>query len=329
MQHYIFVLIFALFIDAIVGDPKWLWKYIPHPVIGFGKLIAIGEKLGNDEKYSDGLRKLNGFIIIFALCFIVILIGVLLQYICMKLGYWGLGLEILILACFLAQKSLYDHVLNVYCEYMDRGLEGARYAVSMIVGRNPNNLDEPAISRAAIESLAENSSDGVIAPIFFYILFGLPGLLFYKMVNTADSMIGHKNKRYFYFGYASAKLDDIVNFIPARITALIALIAAFIKKGFKALKKCFINMMHDAPQHRSPNGGWPESVYAAFLNIQLSGPRIYDDVEVNEPLQNIDGRIASMEDIKSALVFFKINMALVLFFSILFYGLIIVFDVFL
>lgn len=319
LQHSILVLIFALIIDAIIGDPKWLWKNIPHPITGFGKLITIAEKWGNNKNFSDHIKKLNGFIAIFILYSIATFMGVIVEYVCWQSGYWGISLEILVVACFLAQKSLYDHVFDVYHQFKIYGIDGARHAVSMIVGRNPDNLDEAAISRAAIESLAENSSDGVIAPILFYLFFGLPGLLFYKMVNTADSMIGHKNLRYFYFGYFAAKLDDVANFIPARITAFIGLIAALIKKGTIVFKKCFVNMMYDGPRHRSPNGGWPESVYAAFLDIQLSGPRIYDGIIVDEPLQNINGRIAKMEDIKVALAFFKTNMRLVLLIFLIVY----------
>lgn len=319
MQHVIFVLIFAFIIDAILGDPKWLWSRIPHPVMGLGKVIAFTERLGNKSKFTDRIRRINGFIAIVVLVLFAILLGSALQYLCMLLGLWGIVLEILIVACFLAQKSLYDHVYDVYNAFVNDGLKGARYSVSMIVGRNPEGLNESAIARAAIESLAENSSDGVIAPIFFYCLFGLPGLIFYKMVNTADSMIGHKNQRYASFGFAAARLDDFANFLPSRITALIALLVVFLIKGWKCAKRCFTVMIIDAPQHRSPNGGWPESVYAAFLGVQLSGPRVYDNIEVNEPIQNVNGRIAAIEDIKYALHFFKLNMLLVLLLFILFY----------
>lgn len=319
MQHVIFVLILALCIDAIIGDPKWLWARLPHPIILFGKLIAYAEQIGNNQNFSNKTRRLNGFFAIFILVMIAIFFGFLLQSFCYIFGVWGVGIEILIVACLLAQKSLYDHVFDVYHAFKISGLKEARASVSMIVGRNPDNLDEPAIARAAIESLAENSSDGVIAPIFFYCLFGLPGLFFYKMVNTADSMIGHKNKRYEYFGFAAARLDDIANLLPARITALIALMVVFITKGWSLTKYCFAVMILDAPQHRSPNGGWPESVYAAFLGIQLSGPRIYDNIKVNEPIQNINGRIATIDDIRIALRFFKLNMLLVLLLFILLY----------
>lgn len=310
MQQCIFVLVYALVLDAIIGDPKWFWRYLPHPVMLFGKCIHFLEKKQNKKRLSSRQQKINGLYAIALLSIIAIFIGFILQNICVLLGLWGVGLEIIIVACFLAQKSLYNHVFDVYNQFNLNGIKAARYAVSMIVGRNPNHLDEAAIARAAIESLAENSSDGVVAPIFFYVLFGLPGLLFYKMVNTADSMIGHKNERYFYYGYGAAKLDDIVNFLPARITAFIALCAVFIRKGIKEAQKCFLLMMQDAPKHRSPNGGWPESIYAAFLGIKLSGPRIYDNVAVNDPILNNNGRDASIGDIEAALHFFKFNMKL-------------------
>jgi adenosylcobinamide-phosphate synthase len=205
-------------------------------------------------------------------------------------GPLGWLAEIAAVSIFLAQKSLADHVGAVAGGLREGGLEGGRAAVSHIVGRDPGTLDVAGVSRAAIESLAENASDGVIAPALWYAVFGLPGLLVYKMINTADSMIGNFSDRYRDFGRAAAKLDDAVNLVPSRVTGLFAALAAWTLYGRSAARRSFGVMMRDARLHRSPNSGWPESAFAGALGLALAGPRIYGGALVREPMQNAAGR---------------------------------------
>jgi adenosylcobinamide-phosphate synthase len=167
-----------------------------------------------------------------------------------------------------------DHVAAV-ASGLTRSLQDGRTAVSHIVGRDPQRLDEAGVSRAALESLAENTSDGIVAPAFWYALLGLPGLVAYKAINTADSMIGHKTERYINFGWASAKLDDAVNFIPARLTGLLFAAAAAISNPENG-RAALAAMWNDARNHQSPNAGWPEAAMAGALGLRFGGPRDYD-----------------------------------------------------
>jgi adenosylcobinamide-phosphate synthase len=199
---------------------------------------------------------------------------------------------------FIAAKSLSDHVEAVVEPLKTNDLPGARQAVSMIVGRNSNHLDSNDIARAALESLAENTSDGVTAPLFWGVLLGFPGVLIYKLVNTADSMIGYKSERYADFGWASARFDDLVNYIPARLTALMYAIIS--RNTLKVLRIT----LRDASQHRSPNAGWPETSVAASIGVKLSGPRIYGDVKTKDPWLNGDGRNPTGYDLFSGLRLF-------------------------
>jgi adenosylcobinamide-phosphate synthase len=217
----------------------------------------------------------------------------------------GWLLEIAVVSIFLAQKSLADHVRAVATGLREGGLEGGRRAVSMIVGRDPNSLDRAGVSRAAIESLAENFSDGVVAPAFWYALFGLPGLFAYKMTNTADSMIGHRSDKYLHFGRWSARADDFANWIPARLSAAIVALGAFTLGGIAVARDSFNGAMRDAGLHRSPNAGWPESAFAWALGISLAGPRIYAGETVQQVWLNGSGRTAlDIADIEAALKLF-------------------------
>ena len=193
-------------------------------------------------------------------------------------------------AVFIAQKSLGDHVQAVARGLKRDGVEGGRLAVSMIVGRDPKTLDGPGVCRAAIESLSENFADGVVAPAFWYAIAGLPGLLAYKMLNTADSMIGHKNERYIDFGWASARLDDLANWPAARISALLIALAAWLRLGWDAGRMSLSAALRDHGLHRSPNSGWPEAAMAGALDLQLAGPRIYGGVPVSESMMHAAGR---------------------------------------
>lgn len=213
---------------------------------------------------------------------------------------FGWIVEAVIVAVFLAQRSLYDHVAAVVRAFAGGGLAAAREAVSRIVGRDPETLDEAGVCRAAIESNAENYSDGVLAPIFWYAVAGLPGLLIYKLVNTADSMIGHRNARYRSFGWASARLDDLLNLIPARLCGLLIAAAAPVVGG--SPKEALAIMLRDARFHRSPNAGWPEAAMAGALGLALAGPRSYGGVVIEDRWMGAGGRIAARpEDISRSL----------------------------
>lgn len=280
----------ALVIDRIIGDPHWLWSKISHPVVLFGKAIAFFESRFNGKGLNDRARRSYGILTILALLLASLLAGWIIANGLAGLGLFGTAVEILIVAALLAQKSLSDHVAAVATGLRQGGLEGGRQAVSMVVGRDPQSLDQPAICRAAIETLAENFSDGVIAPALYYAIFGLPGLFAYKMLNTADSMIGHKTQRYLAFGWASARLDDLANWPAARLSAPLIAAGAWIERGRKAADRALQVALTDHGLHRSPNSGWPESAMAGAIDVALAGPRIYSGERVQEPLQNAAGR---------------------------------------
>jgi len=260
----------ALLLDAALGEPAWLWSRIPHPAVLMGRAVEEGNKAFN----TGPNRKAAGAVMIagFAIC------AIALGYV-IAAGGWIL--ELVAVAILLAQRSLAQHVAEV-ARGLGRDLGEARRAVGLIVGRDTATMSPEDIARAAIESAAENLSDGVVAPAFWYLLFGLPGILVYKIVNTADSMIGHRTPRHEAFGWAAARLDDLLNFVPARLTAL--LIAALDGKlgDWRAIAA-------DARLHRSPNAGWPEAAMARGLGLALSGPRSYEGVRQDFPFVNAPG----------------------------------------
>jgi len=237
MEIKLIILALALVLDRVVGDPPQLWQKVPHPVVLFGKAISWGEKRLNDHSLSVNALRSNGMWLIIGLVISCVVVGLALDYLLPYLGTAGALVEITIVAVFLAQKSLADHVRAVASGLREEGIEGGRKAVSMIVGRNPDQLDEGGISRAAIESLSENASDGIVAPAFWFLVGGLPGLFAYKLINTADSMIGHLNDRYRHFGRFAARLDDVANYIPARLTGLLTAIAAAFTVDKKSREK--------------------------------------------------------------------------------------------
>jgi adenosylcobinamide-phosphate synthase len=289
MDLRVLTLALALAIDKVFGEPDILWKNMPHPIIWFGKLIELADQAFNKGDASPYAKRRNGFLVIAVLLVVAGIGGAVLHWIFMKFGIIGLVAEALVASVFLAHKSLLDHVRDVAAALRQGGLEAGRLSVARIVGRDTATLDEAGVCRAAIESLAENFADGVIAPAFWYLVAGLPGLLAYKMLNTADSMIGHMNDRYRDFGRASAKLDDAANFVPARLTGVLYALATWFSCGADAARHSFSTMMRDARLHRSPNSGWPEAALAGGLNIALAGPRVYKGVSANEPLLNGSG----------------------------------------
>ncbi|MGU3400726.1 adenosylcobinamide-phosphate synthase CbiB [Brucellaceae bacterium D45D] len=311
MEIKLIILSLALILDRVIGDPPKLWQNLPHPVMLFGKAIAWGEKRFNDPALSATTLRRNGMALTVALVAACIVFGLIVEALLPLAGTAGAVVEILIVAVFLAQKSLADHVCAVLDGLREEGIEGGRKAVSMIVGRNPDQLDEGGVSRAAIESLAENASDGIVAPAFWFLIAGLPGLFAYKLINTADSMIGHINDRYRDFGRFAARLDDVVNYLPARLTGLLAVVAAAFMHGRSAGARAFSIMRRDARLHRSPNAGWPEGAFAGALDLALAGPRQYGTEKVEGLTLNASGkRDADAGDIGASLGLFWATMSL-------------------
>ncbi|MCA0407164.1 MAG: adenosylcobinamide-phosphate synthase CbiB [Proteobacteria bacterium] len=292
------VMALALGIDAALGWPSALYARLRHPVVWLGALIDALEARLNRPERSVGLRRAGGVVLVVIVVGLASLVGVLLTRLAPE-GWPGVILLGVLGWPLIAARSLHDHVKAVADPLVVGDLAGARHAVSMIVGRDPNQLDAAGVARAAIESLAENTSDGVTAPLFWGAVLGLPGLFAYKAINTLDSMVGHRTPRFEAFGWASARLDDLVNLIPARLTGvLFALVAGRLRSGCTA-------MLRDAPKHRSPNAGWPEAAMADAVGVRLSGPRAYEGRVAEEPYVNAQGREAGAEDIVAALALYR------------------------
>jgi len=265
-------LVLAMLIDALFGEPDWVWKKLPHPTVLMGRMIGWAEtKFNKDEQ-----RIPKGAAVILVLSAMVWWLGTLVPH----LPFGGL-FEVLLAAILIAQKSLTQHVQAV-SDGLRKSLSHGRQAVSMIVGRDTSEMDDAAIARGAIESAAENFSDGVVAPIFWFLIAGLPGLMVYKLVNTADSMIGYRTEKYEEFGKFAARLDDALNWVPARLSAIAFMIAQRRWDIWGLIRR-------DAPLHRSPNAGWPEAAMAAGLDVALSGPRSYEGEMRDFPWVNEDG----------------------------------------
>jgi len=266
-------ILLALILDAFLGEPVWIWSKIPHPTVLMGRIIKWCEL-----KYNNGInRKNKGILFIASMVIFLAIFGYLIE----KLPFSAIW-KILIVAILLSHKSLTEHVTAVSLG-LQKNLSQGRTAVAMIVGRDTANLAETDIARSAIESAAENFSDGIIAPLFWFLIGGLPGILIYKFVNTSDSMIGYKNIQYNQFGWAAARLDDLLNWIPARLSGLLICI---VHQNNSALNI----MWRDAKLHRSPNAGWPEAAMAGVLDVSISGPRSYEGVIKNYPFVNVDGK---------------------------------------
>ena len=277
------LLIAALLLDGVMGEPKWLWARVPHPAVLMGRLIGWC-----DTRFNDGTRA-RGALVLAALVLAAGLAGWLIA--ALPLGWlWSM----LLAAILLAQRSLVTHVRAV-ADGLRYGVNPGRRAVTMIVGRDTSALDESGVARAAIESAAENFGDGVVAPAFWFLVAGLPGILIYKLVNTADSMIGYRTPRHEAFGWAAARLDDVLNYIPARLTAgLIAL-------AFWSARAVDVTLQ-DARLHRSPNAGWPEAAMAGVLDVALSGPRSYHGEMREFPFVNAGGeREIGVAEIEAAI----------------------------
>lgn len=271
MNHTLYACLIGFFLDLVIGDPEWIY----HPIRLIGKLIEITERLlRKDESAAEGKQLRTGILLVV----IVVSISTLVPLIIIQLGYRchfivGLSIESILCYFLLATKSLKHESMKVYEKLMTGNLAESRQAVSMIVGRDTANLDEKGVAKAAIETVAENTSDGVIAPLIFMMIGGAPLGFFYKAVNTLDSMVGYKNERYLYFGRAAAKLDDVLNYIPSRIAAGMMMLAAYLlkmdgKNSVRIYKR-------DRYKHASPNSAQTEAVCAGALKVQLAGDAYY------------------------------------------------------
>lgn len=284
---HLWLLAIALLLDALVGDPRWLWARIPHPVVLFGALVATFDRRLNRETDPPATRRMRGVVAIAGISLIAAGIAAGIEAIAVAIPF-GWVLTLILAVVMIAGRSLYDHVAAVMHAFPS--LPAARRAVSEIVGRDPETLDESGVCRAAIESAAENFSDGVVAPALWFALLGLPGLFAYKAINTADSMIGHRTPRHGDFGWAAARLDDLVNIPASRLAGALLALAAPLAGG--QVVPAFKTMLNDAGRHRSPNAGWPEAAMASALGISLAGPRTYRGIVVRDPYMNETGRKA-------------------------------------
>jgi len=297
------VLLLALAVEAACGYPDRLYRALGHPVTWIGALIA-----GLDGRLNRGgpaRRRAMGVVGLLTLLGVVAAVACGLTALAALFGPWG-GLAALALLCasLPAQRSLHDHVARVAADLRAEGLAGGRVAVSMIVGRDPESLDEAGICRAAIESLAENFSDGIVAPAFWIGLGGLPGGALYKAINTADSMIGHRTPRHEAYGWAAARLDDLVNLPASRLAGGLIVAAALFHPG-AAPGAAWRALLRDAGRHRSPNAGWPEAAMAGALGLRLAGPRVYGATRVEDAWMG-DGRAeAGPADVERALALYR------------------------
>ncbi|NQU61601.1 MAG: cobalamin biosynthesis protein CobD [Rhodospirillales bacterium] len=297
------LLLLALIVEAYVGEAKWLFKVIPHPVRVIGNAIGFLDRKLNREHRAQVDRAFRGALVVAFMVTVMFAIGWAVAWLTLH-HPWGWIIEFFGVVALLAAKGLYDHVSAV-SKALKNNVEEAREAVSHIVGRDPASLDGPGVARASIESLAENFCDGVVAPVFWYGLFGFPGLLVYKTVNTLDSMIGYRSPKYRAFGMTAARLDDVLNLIPARLSGLFIVLASlFVPKAKPgaALKV----MLRDSKFHQSPNAGWPEAAMAGALDLALAGPRRYANQTINEPWIGDGNAQAGRKDISRALYLYAI-----------------------
>ncbi|MEL6888753.1 MAG: adenosylcobinamide-phosphate synthase CbiB [Pseudomonadota bacterium] len=263
----------ALCLDALLGEPRWLWDRVPHPAVLMGRLIrALDDRLNRPP-----LARLAGVVTLVLIVLVAGAVG-------WALSYFGGIVVIFATAILLAHRSLVAHVRAV-ADGLRLSPGAGRHAVSMIVSRDVRDATPDSVARASLESLAENFSDGVVAPAFWFLVGGLPGILVYKMINTADSMIGYRTPRHADFGWAAARFDDLLNWVPARLSGLLLAVVGGSVHRWTAIRA-------DARLHRSPNAGWPEAALAHSLNFALAGPRSYDGAVQDFPWVNGDGKRA-------------------------------------
>jgi adenosylcobinamide-phosphate synthase len=307
----ILILIIAFGIEAVLAYPAPLFRAIGHPVSWVGALIAALDSGLNRPDSSFAMRRAAGVATVLLLLAGSIGFGLALEALARVIPYLEFAIPIVVVAMLLAAGNLDQHVRAVAAGIRSEGLAGGRRSISKIVGRDPDALDEAAICRAAIESLAENASDGVTAPALWYLVGGLPGIIAYKAINTADSMIGHMSERHRAFGWAAARLDDLVNLPASRLTWLLFIAAAAFVPGASAAS-AWRAYRRDARRHRSPNAGWPEAAMAGALGLRLAGPRIYSGVMIDDAWMG-DGRAeATAQDVDRALKIYRVAFAIAL-----------------
>ena len=288
----------ALLVDALIGDPRWLYARFAHPVAVLGGLVESGTRALNCAGISDRARRLRGAALAFALLITAALAGAAVHALC-TLFAGGWIVEAVLASTLIAFRGLHDHVRAV-ARGLRSGPGAARRAVAHIVGRDPDALDEAGVARAAVESTAENFSDGVVAPLFWFALLGLGGLCAYKAVKTLDSMIGHRDTRFEHFGKFAARLDDAINWIPARLCGALFVLAALAVRGASA-RSAWLVMLRDAPGHRSVNAGWQEAAVAGALGFALAGPRRYGAHTVDDHWMGHGRRDLGARDVEAAL----------------------------
>jgi adenosylcobinamide-phosphate synthase len=297
------ITLLALLIEATAGYPDRVLRMIGHPVAWIGLLIDWLDRRLNRDADNPTRRKAAGVLALAAIVGLPLAVAFAAQGLLLLLPLGVIAVAVLA-ATLIAQVSLHDHVARVAGALEQGGLEAGRKAVSHIVGRDPDSLDEAGVARAAIESLAENFSDGVVAPALWLAVGGLAGGAAYKAINTADSMIGHRTPRHRDFGYAAARLDDLVNLPASRLTALLIVGAAALTEGASA-EGAWNTVWRDASRHRSPNAGWPEAAMAGALGLSLAGPRVYRGVLVEDALMGDGRRDAGPADIRAALALYR------------------------
>ncbi len=298
-MNFAAMMLVAVALDLALGWPDALYRRIGHPVTWLGALIARLDAGWN----RGGSRRLRG---VWAAAMVIGLAGGLaaVAQAALPAGWAGILLGGMLAWPLVALRSMHDHVAAVAKPLLAGDLAAARHAVSMIVGRDPARLDRAGVGRAALESLAENSSDGIVAPLFWGVVAGLPGIAAYKAINTLDSMIGHRTARHEAFGWASARIDDLVNLAPARLTGVLFALA-----GGRRAAVALDTMQRDARAHRSPNAGWPEAALAGALGVRLSGPRHYGDRVADEPWLNGTAPDPTPEDLARGLALYRRAMA--------------------
>ncbi len=297
----VLVILMAMALDTLIGDPPRLYRVVPHPVAAIGRLVGALDARWNDPALGDEIRRQRGVTLAIVVTAGAFALAWLVGYALGQIS-WGWLLEALLASALLSFRGLYDHVRRV-AEALDDGLGPAQAAVGHIVGRDPASLDAHGVARAAIESTAENFADGTVAPVFWYLVFGLPGLVAYKAINTMDSMVGYRSPRHEAFGAAAAKLDDAVNFWSSRLAGLLFVVAAAAVPGADAAG-AWRAMRRDAPKHRSPNAGWPEAAVAGALGLAIAGPRRYGARVVDDHWMG-DGRTqATAADLRRALALY-------------------------
>jgi len=271
MENILLLLLVGIFLEICLGWPNILLKNIGHPVIWIGSLINLFDIKLNKKAYTYQTRKIFGFVTLIFTTLATVFFFKIIANILQNLFFVEF-IYIILIWSLMCSRSLYNHIIQIANDLEKNDVIKAKKSLSKVVGRDTTNLRKKGIIRASLESLSESTSDGIVAPIFWYFLFGIYGLIIFKTINTLDSMIGYKSKKYLAYGYASAKIDDILNIIPSRLTGLIfVILSSKPKNTFKIMTK-------NASKSNSPNAGWPESAFAGALSIRLGGPKTYSGI---------------------------------------------------